>query len=262
MLQFRQNPSLFARFFGRKTPVARVAVPVGQLAAVLRDGDRLMISRGASGDTAVLLARDEERLAGFGSVVGAFTTGIRSDDDPRVHDARHYGVKHSLADDRTTVVWVDASEVDLERIIARIRHVVPAGGRAVVAVAGGTGSERARLVNQIGESTRRDFSSTWFPDVPAEISTEADWRAFIDGLPAGRPDDLRVRFSVEGTTAMLREREYRELPPWQLYVHDVSCSGVPGRPSHVRIVHASLGMSRQAVIDTSDRVASGVTFLR
>jgi hypothetical protein len=166
---------MFTRFIGGKTPVARVAVPVGPLAAVLRDGDRLIISRGACGETAVLLVRDEERLAGFGSVVGTFTPGVRSDDDPRAHEAA---------------------------------------------------------------------------------------RAFIDGLPSSRPDDLWIRFSVSGATAMLREREYQELPPWQLYVHDVSCYGEPGRPSHVGIVHASLGMSREAVIDTSNRVASGVTFLR
>jgi hypothetical protein len=116
---------------------------------------------------------------------------------------------------------------------------------------------RRRVNHRINDRRRRPKASSMaFIDVDDRFVSEDQWRAYIQSLPSTRPDDVYIRFTIEGVHMDLREREYRQHPPWQLYVHKVYRQGVPGETSHVAIVRASLGMSREASIEATEQIAS------
>ena len=236
------------------TPVTGVAFPVGSLGAVLNDGDRLVVSRGGTGDLGVKVVRQDAAILGLGAVIGPFAPAIEITDDPRAHEERFYPVKRDLDDPHVTSLWLDVTDPDLDRVVEEIPDMAP-GGRMVIAIAGGSADERSRL-NQRLALGRRTSTSTWYVDVHSRFATEGGWRAYIQGLPGARPDDLYIRFTIDGVHTDLQEGHYRERPPWQLYAHKVYRWGIPGEQSHVAIVQASLGLSQAALLEATNQIAS------
>jgi hypothetical protein len=155
------------------------------------------------------------------------------------------------------VVWLDAGDPQCDRLVDSIPDMAP-GGRMLVLIAGGDAGARRRVHGLVGSPRRRAKArSGEFVDVGDRFRTEAEWRAYIDRLPRARPDDVYVRFTIDGVPIDVRERQYADQPPWQLYVHNVYRQGVPGTLSGVAIVAASLGMTQAAIVETADQISEG-----
>ncbi len=76
-------------------------------------------------------------------------------------------------------------------------------------------------------------------------------------VPAGRPDDLHVRVTLDGTDHQLREGEYRFSEPWHLYVQRVGRTvSEPGERSLVGIARAHPAVDREALIEAVRTLAS------
>jgi hypothetical protein len=237
--------------------VRGVSVRVGRLETVLDDGDRLLLNRGPTGDLALRVVRQGTRIAGFGAVTGHFTPTVHAAEDPRVLEEHLYHLHHMLADPAVCVVWLDVADPLCDRLVDSIPDMAP-GGRLLVLIAGGDAEARRRVNHRVGSPGRRaKASSGRFVDVGDGFRTEAEWRGYIDGLPRARPDDVYIRFTIDGVAIDLRERHYEEHPPWQLYVHNVYRQGVPGTLSGVGIVAASLGMTQAAIVETADQICEG-----
>jgi hypothetical protein len=246
-----------------RPPVQSASLTVGPLADVLRDGDRPVVWRAPTADLAVTLVRDRDPIAGFGAVTGRFAPEIGSVEDPRVFEERLYYVKRLLADRETTFVWLHVADPGLDDLVERLPDIAT-GGRLAVAIAGGDAGARRRLNQRITDPRRRrpKVSSAAFFDVDSRFDSEAQWRAYVCSLPSRRPDDVFVRFTIDGIDLDLREGDYREHLPWQLHVRTVHRQGVPGELSQVAIVQASLGLTREAIVDVTARIASRRITLR
>jgi len=240
-----------------RPPVSGVSFRVGRLETVLDDGDRLLVRRGATADLGLWVIRQDRRVAGFGAVTGHFTPTVHAAEDPRVFEEPLYHLHHMLTDPAVCVVWLDVADPQCDHLVDSIPDMAP-GGRMLVLMAGGDADARRRVHGRVG-STRRGLkaSSAQFVNVGDGFRTEAEWRGYIDGLPKARPDDVYIRFTIDGVAVDVRERQYAERPPWQLYVHNVYRQGVPGELSGVAIVGASIGMTQAAVVETTDQIAAG-----
>jgi hypothetical protein len=243
---------------GSPRPAVRgVSFRVGRLETLLDEGDRLLVRRGPTGDLGLWVVRQGTRIAGFGAVTGHFTPTVHATEDPRVFEEHLYHLHKMLADPAVCVVWLDVDDPQCDRLVESIPDLAP-GGRMLVLIAGGDAEARRRVNHRVGSSGRKaKASSGRFVDIDARFRTEAEWRAYIEGLPRARPDDVYIRFTIDDVRVDVRERHYAEQPPWQLYVHSVYRQGVPGDLSHVGIVQASLGMTQAAIVETTDQIADG-----
>lgn len=249
------------RMWGR--PASLVSFPVGEaLEAVVEDGDRLHLTRGATTDLAVTLFRRDSFVLGLGAIAGRSLAGITMEEDPRALETRLYHLAATIDEPGTTLVWLDAADPNVESTLRALPAT--AGKTLVIAVRGKDAEERQRLnVRASGPSARLGSSSRWYYEVEPRFETSEQWIAYLRQLPATRPLDLHIRFGLDGERIQLREGGYAFRKPWHLFVHMVHKLGLPGQWSQLAIVREHSAITEQHVVDSTRLLASrNITFTR
>lgn len=238
-------------------PARRVSFPVGSaLDAVAADGDVLRVYRGATTDLAATIVRDSRLVIALGAIARhEFHEGIVIEEDPRADEMKLYPLRPLLDDPATTLVWLDANDPRVhEELEARLDTPTP--GR-ILAIAGLDEEQRRRLNMRLPELTFPSrHTSTDFVQIGARFSSVEQWVAYIRGLPATRPNDLHIRFTVNGADVIVREGDDAFHAPWHLVVTKVRTWGIPGEGSKLAIARAHDALTREMLIESAALIAN------
>ncbi|HEY7475309.1 MAG TPA: hypothetical protein VH679_09890 [Vicinamibacterales bacterium] len=249
-------PGVFRR--DRDPLTARVALPVGPaFEAVLQDEDEIRTLREGTGDLAATLTRNGQLQIALGAVHGLLASaGITVEMDPRARDVDFYGVARMVKRPDVKLFWLDPGDPNLELHLAEINHVSP-DVQTVIVVARGGDRAKLRDLNQRVFSPRRPHGSWWFEVAPERVRTESDLMAYLEQLPGTRPEDLWLRFTIDGRTHEVREGEYQQQDPWHLFVARVYTPGIPGELSQLGVARVHPALSAETFTSSVRRIATG-----
>jgi hypothetical protein len=181
--------------------------------------------------------------------------GIRVDTDPRAGDLDFYGIARMVERPDVKLVWLDVDERDLDSRLEGI-HRPPLSVKTVIAVA--RSGDRSRL----GDLNERVFAgrshaALWYQVAPDRVRSEADLMTYLDQLPKTRPDDLCLRFTIDGRSSDVREGEYRSHDPWHLFVAKVFTPGTPGELSQLGVAREDPALAVDTFTSSVRAIAGG-----
>ena len=132
---------------------------------------------------------------------------------------------------------------------------------------GAVGTAKLRGPIRIEEDPRTDEEcpaleslsggSRRFVDTDSRFADAGQWLAYIRGLPHERPSDLWIRIHIMSAITEIRARTYAYVAPWHMYVEWIREWGLPGELSQFAVVRDQEGVTRSAVIDSTQLMASG-----
>ena len=186
----------------RRWSPSQLAFQVGEaLELTLQQGDTLLLSYSETCDFGISLLRDDKLVLALGDV---FTmplgTEVKLANDPRM---RHHRLWHEIAvglrNPNTRLVWIHPQDGDLASWKARLEGY-STGHHLIVAVRE-PGHELRTAIRKIlpkGSS----FSLT---SVNPSFADEKAWRATLDTVAGGPPNDPYVSVYIRGRETHLRE---------------------------------------------------------
>ena len=252
-------PGAFRR--DRDPLAGRVSFRVGPaLEAVLDNEDTIRMLRHGTGDLAVTLARNGQVVMALGAVDRLVApAGIRVDTDPRASDLDFYGIAHMAGKPDVRLVWLDVDDRDLESRVEEIQRP-PQSVKTVIAVARTGDRSRLRDLND-RVFAGRSHASLWYQVAPERIRSQDDLMTYLRHLPKTRPDDLCLRFTIDGRSSDVREGEYRSHDPWHLFVAKVFTPGMPGELSQLGVAHTDPNLSVDTFTSSVRQIAgSSINF--
>jgi hypothetical protein len=236
-------------------PASEVRLKVGAaFGTIAQEGDRLEVARGGTAEIALALFRGEDLQIAAGALEELDLSGVAIvEDDPRIGDHAVYGVFEWLASPGRELLWVNADE-NPDHAVA---EVFGARGRDLVIAIAGSDPVARRNLNRRLSPLLTGGASRWVIEVDDRFSCRQQWEDYIRSLPRTPPLDLWLRVRIGDTVVTLHEGEYAAASPWQLYLVRVSREGLPGSRSQLAIARQCPGLTRDVLIDSTDRIADG-----
>jgi hypothetical protein len=228
---------------------SKALIHIGEaLETVLHDEDVLWMHRGAMADVGLVLMRG-------GSLVfalGAETTwlrrlGIIVETDPRADDVRFYDMQSLLDQPDSQLVWLDPSSPHYESQLAELDRIPP-HVRTVSIAARADDWATSSAVNRraVGPDRRRAWGFN-FERVDTRFQTRDDFIAHLRTLPKQRPNDLFLRFTVDGRQHEIREGESVLREPWLFCVCRVASPDDPWSSTHIGVARAHPALTADAL---------------
>jgi len=244
--------------FKRDPLTARVSFGVGgAFEAVLENDDVIRTCRAGTGDLAAMLTRNGQLVMALGAVDGLLVpAGIAVEMDPRAREVDFYPVAWMVQKPDVKLFWLDPDDPHLDRRLDEIR-CAPPEVTTVILVARGGDRAKVTALNQRAVSSRRPTGSWWFQVAPERVRTEAELMAYLEQLPKTRPDDLWLRFTIDGRTFEVREGEYQLHDPWHLFVAKVYTPGTPGEFSQLGVARVHPALMADVFTSSVQRIATG-----
>jgi hypothetical protein len=219
---------------------SKALIAIGEaLETVLHDEDVLSMHRGAMADVGLVLIRGGDLVLALGDVTQSLRKfGITVETDPRAEDVRFYYMQSLLDQPDSQLVWLDPSSPHYESQLAELdripRHVTTV---SIAARADDWATSSAVNRRAVSHDRRRPWQFN-FERVDTRFQTRDDFIAYLRTLSKQRPEDLFLRFTVDGRQHEIRKGESVLREPWLFCVSEVASLDWGWSSTHIGIARA------------------------